>query len=117
MNKVVRFIIFTVLVGGALVLALLSSVVYATGEGCAPSEGFIVENYHDNIICYVVVIIDQNETIIEQNDRIEEKLDWNNCALSHKRTYGYTHDEIWMSSSTDGENNYKQLIEKCGAMP
>lgn len=62
--------------------------------------------------CYLPLIYDQNEQIIE-------KLDWNNCAISYKDTWQYEYyrsgPSIWDTEIT--ATNFKELVEFCGEMP
>ena len=56
--------------------------------------------------------------IIQQNDQIIEKLNWNNCAMQYKNTYGYNDpDNISVWSDKAIADNYKELVKFCGEMP
>lgn len=56
--------------------------------------------------------VDCFNIIIDQNESIIEKLDWNNCILKHKDSHGYSPPEQgWVSI------NYDDLVKLCGEMP
>lgn len=90
------------IIGGlaAILLIIIVSLIpiHASGEDrCGPIE-----------ITYLFCF----NKIMEQNERIEEKLDWANCATFHKVNGGYGWN--WKSSV---EINQRHLIEDCGEPP
>jgi len=102
-----RYYFFVVVMSAIFIIALVSLLVmtaYGEDEKCEVNDRNI------DILCYVINIYEQNNTIIE-------KLDWNNCALSHKKAFGYSFEEKWITSSSDRSHNYKQLVEDCGEIP
>ena len=105
MSRIVLLMLIIVLAGTGVSIAI----VYGhTGE-CNPDMQ--IWEKHFQLLCWVVEIHEQNELIID-------KLDWNNCAISHKDTHGYTYKHgSFMSPIDDNANNYEQLIYLCGEMP
>ncbi len=63
---------------------------------------------------------DQNlclEQIIQQNARIEKKLDWNNCANAHRESHYYWYENGWGKPVDNNANTYEELVRICGEMP
>ena len=56
-----------------------------------------------------------NIAIYEQNDRIEQKLDWNNCVLKHKtgRFYQPPNDDY----KSFHPQTFDDLVKHCGEIP
>lgn len=107
MSKKIRFTIFTILIGGALLLALLSGVVFADSD-CEITFGW---GMHDTILCGVVSLLENQQVIIENQEQIIDKIDWNNCAISYKETRSYQYKD-WSHV-----NRYSEIVEKCGERP
>lgn len=77
--------------------------VYAEGEGCP----FIVASWS---ICF--------NQLNDRLDRIEKKLDWQNCAISHKSAYNYAvNGDSFIVSNDDRSNTLNELIDQCGDLP
>jgi len=58
--------------------------------------------------------------IIQQNERIEKKIDWNNCATSHIETHNYWYENGGMNldkAKDMNANSYKELVRLCGELP
>lgn len=53
--------------------------------------------------------------ILKNQRLIIEKLDWNNCAISHKDARGFGHINVWTNEDT--ARNYEDLVKLCGERP
>jgi len=105
MNK--KIILFSLLAGTSLFFGV--DIVFADKiDKCNEMDGYW--SPHWTIICYVQEIRDQNKLIIE-------KLDWNNCVISHKSTWGYMFETSWVKTSSSGITSYEKLTTVCGEMP
>lgn len=55
------------------------------------------------------------QKLYEQNERVEKKLDWNNCIAKHKEARDYqppNDDSGFFETQT-----YQDLVKHCGEMP
>lgn len=57
------------------------------------------------------------EQIIQQNARIEKKIDWGNCASAHIETKSYWYENGWGKPKDLNANYYEELVKICGEMP
>jgi len=81
------------------IIAFSTAPIYADGD-CHDNT------VHITLLCYIIMIHEQNQQIIE-------KLDWNNCVLLAKETQGYNAPFVTGWS----EQLPSDLMDECGDMP
>lgn len=99
---------YLLILGGIFVVIVSADIAYGyTAQDCA-DEWFSDIKAH----CFIPLIFNNQLEIID-------KLDWNNCVISHKATWGYLYDsqpkafEVYNGK----DNTYTELVKSCGEMP
>ncbi len=96
-----------------LVIAFATPPIYAQlfGSYITPQEEVEIASDHN----YHVAILTSQALLME-------KIDWNNCAISHKATRSYVYmenpDDSWgQPYQLQTAYTYNNLIEECGEIP
>ena len=95
-------------IAGFILIALFLILAFMISLYFSPAYAMTDDSLFDFLLKIYSITIQNNA----QNEQIIEKLDWNNCAISHKSSFDYGYENTWKRA-----NSYSDLVEKCGVQP